>query len=149
MSKQQDLASKLNARTYGEEITEEECKQAERDGLIVVFGASNDLCEFRGAFYEEFGTYEWSTFYWNGEKFVSDDYDIDQGDICHTCRKACMYCHPPFNKDLWIKQEWCPKNYEGYWRFSTNIPNVAEFKIYEEDRENYNNGLVINIEDLK
>lgn len=45
----EELASKLNGREYGEEITPEEEAEAKASGLVVIFSASDDLMEFRGA----------------------------------------------------------------------------------------------------
>lgn len=50
-----DLAAKLNGREYREEITKEECDLAAKSGLVVIFGASDDLCELRGAIDDEVG----------------------------------------------------------------------------------------------
>lgn len=51
------LADLLNDREIGDEITEEEELQAKSAGLLVIFGASDDLCELRGAINEEIGAY--------------------------------------------------------------------------------------------
>ena len=47
MTKEQ-LAAKLNGREYGREITHEEADEARQSGLLVLFGASDDLVELRG-----------------------------------------------------------------------------------------------------
>ena len=54
----EELAKLLDGRKYGSELSHEEGLAAEAAGLVVVFGASHDLMEFRGArclpnFYEE------------------------------------------------------------------------------------------------
>ena len=54
----EQLAERLNGRQYGREITREEEKLAKESGLVVVFGASDDLCEMRGAIDDEFGCYD-------------------------------------------------------------------------------------------
>lgn len=51
------LAAMLNGREYSQEITSEEEKLAAESGLIVAFGASDDLLEFRGALGGELGGY--------------------------------------------------------------------------------------------
>ncbi|HXE63261.1 MAG TPA: hypothetical protein VN519_06945 [Bryobacteraceae bacterium] len=53
----EELAAKLNGREYGEEMTKEEGAEAKRNGVVVVYGASDDLMEFRGAIYDEAGAY--------------------------------------------------------------------------------------------
>jgi hypothetical protein len=49
----EELAAILNDREYGAEITEIEAKLAKKDGLVVVFGHSDDCVEFRGAIEDE------------------------------------------------------------------------------------------------
>lgn len=46
-------ATKLDGREIGEEITREEERVAEADGVVIVYGASDDLCEFAGAVSDE------------------------------------------------------------------------------------------------
>ncbi len=53
-----DFAKKLTGRECGDEITREESKNAADLGLVVVYGASDDLMEFRGAIEDEVGCYE-------------------------------------------------------------------------------------------
>lgn len=57
MTKEQ-LAERLNGRQYGGELNREEEKLAKESGLVVIFGASDDLCEMRGAIDDEFGCYD-------------------------------------------------------------------------------------------
>lgn len=47
----------LHGRKYGSEITPAEEAEAKAAGLLVVFGASDDLTEFRGAIHDEAGAY--------------------------------------------------------------------------------------------
>ena len=46
-----EWAEKLNGREIGDEVTSAEAKQMVSEGVIVAFGASDDLLEFVGAFY--------------------------------------------------------------------------------------------------
>lgn len=128
MSKQSALALKLNGREYREEITNEEAKQAFSDGLIVVHGSSDDLCYFAGLCSDEKGAYEGNTWWWTGEDFESE---------------RELVTTSPYK--YWVEQTWCPENFDGSWKFTTNIPNAAEFIIREDD-DIYGNGLVLNIE---
>lgn len=57
MTKEQ-LAARLNDRQYDDEITREEEQLAKENGLVVIFGASDDLCEMCGAIDDEFDCYE-------------------------------------------------------------------------------------------
>lgn len=135
MSKQSKLALLLNGREYREEITDLEAKQAFNDGLIVVHGESDDICYFAGYFSDEKGAFEGNTWYWTGEEFKSAD-EIEEKD------------GNPDDCKFWVEQQWCPTEFDGSWKFSTNIPNTAEF-IIKEGEEIYGNGLVISIENLK
>jgi len=60
MTKEQ-WAEKLTGREIGEELTTDEEKQAKRDGILIVFGASDDLCEFRGVIHDEADCYDGGT----------------------------------------------------------------------------------------
>lgn len=53
-----ELATRLNNREYGEEITAAEEKLARENNLVVVFGYSDDNMELRGAITEEVGVGE-------------------------------------------------------------------------------------------
>jgi len=50
----EELAKLLDGCEYRKEITHEQDQIAKDNNLVVVFGASDDLTEFRGAFYNEF-----------------------------------------------------------------------------------------------
>ena len=50
-----EFMRKLRICEYRYELTKEQEKEAKELGLVVVFGASDDLMEFRGALDEEFG----------------------------------------------------------------------------------------------
>lgn len=60
MTKEQ-LAERLNGRSYCNEITTDEEAAAISAGLVVVFGASDDLIEFRGAINDESDCYDCGT----------------------------------------------------------------------------------------
>ena len=53
-----ELATQLNGREYGDEITKEEEKLARENNLVVVFGYSDDIAEFRGIISDEVGAYD-------------------------------------------------------------------------------------------
>lgn len=115
-----ELATIINERHYTDEITDAECEKAKELGLIIVFGASDDLCEFRGAYFEELGAYNGNIFHWDGEDFTSD-YEAGL---------------------LFIQQDWAEdENKNVFWGFNTNIPNAEHFKIMEDGLV-YGQGLV-------
>lgn len=53
-----ELARLLNGREYLEEMSKEEEKMAHDNDLIVIFGQSDDLVEFRGRIYDEIDAYD-------------------------------------------------------------------------------------------
>lgn len=61
MEKLEMWAKKLNNREYREELTKKEIDELEQDGIVAVFGASDDLCELRGAIIDEFGCWRGKT----------------------------------------------------------------------------------------
>ena len=57
----EELATMLDGRQYRDETTPEIEQFAKENNLLIVFGASDDLCEFRGAIEDEFGCYDGGT----------------------------------------------------------------------------------------
>lgn len=54
----EELAAMLDGIQYCDGISEEAIRMASESGLLIVFGHSDDLCEFRGAISDEFGCYD-------------------------------------------------------------------------------------------
>jgi hypothetical protein len=130
----EEMASKLNGREYGNEITPPEENEAKESGLVVVFGASDDLCEFRGAIYDEADCYE-------GGKIP-----ITRAGVLHS---ECGDSRCPYFKKL---QESCAKikaiwDRDGYsWIYEAPF-SVATFEIME-DGETYCRGIVFEQKEL-
>lgn len=57
MTKEQ-LAELLNGNEYRDEMTKEQEQAAKQNNLLVLFGASDDLLEMRGAIRDEVGAYD-------------------------------------------------------------------------------------------
>lgn len=134
MTKEQ-LAEMLNGREYGSEITKAEEREASTHRLVVVFGASDDNVEFRGAIDEEEFAFEGGTFLVSRVGVFDND---------HSCN--CPYCGFDKAKErgVLIEAEW---NHKGYsWVISTKIPHAA-FDIME-DGEKFCRGIVFSIADL-
>jgi len=128
-----DFAALLNGREYREEISEMEEKLAKDNGFVVVFGASDDLMEFRGAIYNEIGCYEGGEVYLTPDKelLVSSREDCDK---CRYFKKALENCVSI--KALWCNSDWC-------WTYETQIPHET-FEIYE-DGDPYCKGIVFRL----
>lgn len=129
----EELAQQLNGREYGNEITKELKRAAQENGLVVVFGYSDDCIEFRGAMEDEAGCYNGTTIYFtkNCHIIENDHYDVLE-----------QY---GFDKQLYeIEAIW---NKDGYsWVYETVIPHTV-FDILE-DGEKYCRGIVFSKYDL-
>lgn len=129
-----DFAKLLNGREYGQEITGAEVAEANKAGLVVVFGGSDDNMEFRGTIYDEVGCYN------GGDAFV--DFD---GLVTNKCDcEDCPYHQQEKQKSYKITAVW---NVDGYsWIYKTDIPHET-FDILE-DGETYCRGIVFAIQNL-
>lgn len=129
-----EWANKLNGREYGAELTPEEEKQLQKQGLIVVFGASDDLCEFSGAISDEVDCYEGGTIH------------IDKNGLFHSCEceDTCIHAQEAKKQCKTITAKWCDSLYD--WSYETDIPH-EEFSIME-DGENYCKGIIFDINSL-
>lgn len=133
----EELAQKLNGREYGEEITGEEEKAADESRLVVLFGASDDLAEFRGAFNDELGCCDGGYLYVD-IKGILLDHDCD----CDFCGYKDRQAKARKIEAIWDK--------DGYsWQYKTDIPH-ATFEIIKDSGERkYCRGIVFNVSDLK
>ena len=126
-----ELAQKLNGCEYGNELTREDEQMAKASGLVVVFGYSDDNCEFRGAINDEEGCFDGGTIYLNkyGAIIHLDDFPEGyQGKLRE------------------IKAVWCDPKVQAAWLYKTDIPHET-FHVYE-DGELYCVGIVFRLEDL-
>jgi hypothetical protein len=124
----EELATRITGREIGDEVETDECLLAKESGLVIVYGASDDLTELRGAIDEEFGY---------GEiLFTKDGKQIDEDDMEVLEKYNAV---PPLNK---IHADYTR---EG-WEYTTEIPH-ATFEIME-DGELYCRGIVFGITDL-
>lgn len=58
MDKLKYVAKRLNMLPYRSEAKKEIVEFAKENGIVIVYGASDDLMELDGAIYDEFGCYE-------------------------------------------------------------------------------------------
>lgn len=129
----QEFAAMLNGRTYRNEITKEEEVQAKDLGFVVVFGASDDLMEFRGAINDEFGCYDGGIA------------AIDENGLIKECGCNCQHYRETLNNATKIEACWW--NDRPYnWTYETDISH-EKFDILE-DGEPRCQGIVFNINSL-
>lgn len=125
----EEWARLLDGREYRKEMSTAEVKQAQTDRMLVVFGASDDLMEFRGILNDEDGVYD------NVSRIVSPS----TNGRWYLNRESSQSGVP-------IKAEWCPPDFKGSWRISTPISH-STFSIME-DGELYCVGIVIAESDM-
>jgi hypothetical protein len=135
MTKEQ-LAEKLNGREYSDEITAAEEAQAKTDGLVVIFGASDDLTEFRGVIHDEIDCHNGGGVKIHAGGILQPHRDCD----CEHCgyKSAAAKCAA-------IEAVWC-ETHDISWTYKTALPH-ATFEIMEYG-EKYCRGIVISVADL-
>ena len=134
MTKEQ-LADQLTGREYPFSLTAAEKYTAKSSGLVVVYGASDDLVEFEGSINDERGAYEGT---------VVKIHRLDILPSHADCN--CEYCgYPLIEKQCAsIEAVWSEGGYS--WTYKTDIPH-ATFEIVEGD-DKYCRGMVIDVKDL-
>ena len=131
----EELANLLNGREIGNEITNGEASEAQKSGLVVVYGASDDLMEFDGAIADEAGCYEGRTVYILDGALVGED----------ACSARCKWFKAALKNAKTIKAIWGENGYS--WTYKTDIPH-ATFDVLEKG-EKYCRGIVFNLLDVR
>jgi hypothetical protein len=129
-----EFAKLLNGRERGNELTREEEKQAKELGYVIVFGASDDLAEFRGAIEDETDCYDGETIH------------MDKNGVFEDCDSDCKYALAAKGLCKVIEAIWCDDGVYA-WTYKTDIPH-AIFDIME-DGEKYCRGIVFDIKSLE
>jgi hypothetical protein len=143
----------LSNREYRDETTSEIEKFAKDNNFVIMFGASDDLLEFRGAYFEEFGASNKTKFYFN--KNMSIFYNKNKIDIAKLLNENRnifngLHIENNFEYELELLNKievfWC-KNEDNYaWSYKTNFPSIS-FDILE-DGEIYSQGIIFSLDDL-
>lgn len=136
----EELAAKLNGREYMGEIEEFEERAAKDAGLVVVFGASDDLIEFRGAINDEAGAGSEGIVFVDAKGLTPEFNDLcDDKDFRGL---QDYFARLPGRREIatvWDTDGWS-------WQYKTSIPH-ATFEIME-DGEKYCRGIVFSLADL-
>lgn len=129
------IADALDGMEYGDNIDPIVLKNAKIFGAVIVFGASDNLVEFRGAIYDETECYGTGMIYFNRLGELQSECDNDN----------CPYFAKTKSTASKIKAIW---DSEGYsWVYETDIPHET-FEILE-DGEKYCRGIVFSDDDVK
>ena len=148
-----ELADKLNGLKRPFDVTRELKAQAARDGLVIVYGARDDLMEFRGAIHGEVDAYGGGVVSIpksaHGFDLLEDSCECGE-DECLSCFarqaiKARLMPEPPK-----IEAIWCGGGVgDPAWEYKTDIPHETfeVFGTFEGD-DLYCRGIVFNVGEL-
>jgi hypothetical protein len=132
-----DLAAQLNGIQYPVRIPKTLTDAAKAAGLVIVYGASDDLMEFEGAIYDELGAYEGATAYLDSSGLLQNDCDNDE----------CPHFEKLKEKAATIEAVW--DGGTGYsWTYKTEIPHET-FDVLEDGEPPYCCGIVFALADVK
>ena len=137
------FAAMLNGREYRNEITKDEAAQAKAAGLVVVYGASDDLMEFAGALYDEVGVYG------GGMALVDAKGVLDRDQIEDDDDEAIAEFVARSKTAQSIEALWNDSVSDASvpaWTYMTDIPH-ATFDVMD-DGELYCRGIVFALADL-
>lgn len=135
----ENLAAALTGIQYPCRISKELIQQAKEAGLMIVYGASDDLMQFDGAEREEIGCYDCGTALVDAQGVLPDRDSLEDDDELEAYFKRKPLAKP-------IEALWCKE--PGYsWTYKTDIPH-AIFEIMEDDGH-YCRGIVFALSDLK
>lgn len=120
----QQIADMIEGRKYGEEITKEIEAIAKDNDILILFGASDDLLEFRGA--------------------VHDEYDCHRGGYCYVTKKGRI-TKKAKNTRLKIEALWGgDASGEVSWEIIPDTTHVR-FNIFDQCGEHYCIGAVVDL----
>ena len=133
-----ELAALLTGANYPIRLDGNLTAKAKAHGLVIVYGASDDLMEFEGAIYDEVGCYDGGTAKVDAKGLLPDRESIEDDDTLRD-----YFAREPHAKT--IEALW--DNDTGYsWTYRTDIPH-ATFEVIEGG-EPYCLGIVFALADL-
>lgn len=129
-----EAAGLLDGSEYGEEGSRELFAAMKAAGLVAVFGASDDLMEFRGAVDDEAGAYGGGIVRFTRDGLLRNECENDR----------CPYHAREKAKAATVKALWSDGGFS--WRYETSIPH-AKFTV-REDGDTYCEGIVFALADV-
>ncbi len=142
-NKARELAIKLNCRNYTQEITKEEASEAKESGLIVIFGSSDDLVEFKGAITEELNDGIILLIPKGIKVMITDE---DEGESWEEGGEEAIAIQLKDDAEMGKNRIEAEYSQECVWSFKTEIPHHI-FNIFD-DGDPYCVGIVIDEKDL-
>jgi len=136
-----ELAARLNNSEYPFRMNKELVASAKAAGLVIVYGASDDLIEFEGAIHDEAGAYEGGKVIIDAKGILPDweqlmDDSPSKADVREYFERE--------KQSAEIEALW---DSEGYsFTYKTRVPH-ATFDVVEEG-EKYCRGIVFSLADI-
>jgi hypothetical protein len=127
-----EVAAKLDGCEYGKEGNPELFAKMKREGLVAVFGGSDDNMEFVGAIYDEVSCYQGGFAYLTSAGLLVSE--CDEGD-------NCPYFKPLKEGAAKIEAVWDEDGLS--WQYKTEIPH-STFMVME-DGEEFCRGIVFDL----
>lgn len=134
----ESLAALLNGSQYPFTPIKEIAAKAKAAGLVIVYGASDDLVEFDGALYDEVSRYD------GGTVLVDSQGVLDRDQVDDDDDEAIATYHQRSKSARRIEALWGENGWD--WSYETDIPH-ATFEILE-GAEPYCRGIVFAVADL-
>lgn len=134
-----ELAAQLNGIQYPVRIPKTLTDAAKAAGLVIVYGASDDLMEFEGAIYDEVGVYDGGTAFVDTNGLLPDRGSIEDDDDLKD-----YFARQPNAKP--IEALWSEGAY--WWMYKTEIPHFC-FEVLEDGEPPYCRGIVFALSDVK
>lgn len=135
-----EFASKINGKQYGHLMfSKEETDLVKENGIVIIYGLSDDLMEIDGAIWDEVYAYRGRTVYLTEDGLVEYDEELENGFVNENKKSKNV-----------IHAIWCGKDENGEtipWTYETDIPHETFF-VYEEE-ELFCIGIVFYLKDLK
>lgn len=136
---EKEIAAILDGMDYCADLPAASVLDAKRNGIVIVFGAGDDLMEFRGAIEDEVVCFGGGITYLDKNGLV-----LNKCNNKDCPYKVCPYLQEIILRTKAIRAIW---DTEGYsWIFKTDIP-YETFEILENG-EKYCRGIVFSKEDL-
>ena len=136
---QKEIAEILNGIEKNEEdMNKQDMRYAKENNCVIVFGASDDLMEFRGGIDDEIDAYEGCTVWVNELGVLKNECDNENCPYFIKMSEGAKY----FITALW----WQEKGYS--WTYKTNIHNIETFDVMEEG-ECYCRGITFDLKDVR
>lgn len=131
----QNFASRISGQEYPLNDRTLDIEYAKANNLVIAFGSSDDLLEFRGAIYEELGAYEGTLSYiLNGKAVQKSEFEDDY----IILQKYNILTEKPLTT---VQSFWCPEGLDASWLIKVEGLESAPFDVMK-DGELYCRGAV-------